>query len=252
MSTKIVAARLATSAGVTTIITRASNPGNITKIVKHIQATRTPPATPPSCPIAVAASPSRDVSLASSVSSLTLADAAGVTAAAAAAEVPPLHTKFLPSPDPIHDRSFWILHGLKPHGTLYVDAGAHRALIGRAGLLPVGVVDVEGTFAQQEAVRLVVVDRSAAVAAGGALGDGTAFEFGRALVNYSSTEILRIKGRQSTEIEGLLGYADSEYVAQREYISFFRKESRPVTPIRELEGFMHGGITEYESRASGT
>jgi len=239
MSTKIVAARLATSAGVTTIITRASNPGNIAKIVRHIQATRTPPATPPVCPVA---GHSRDISVASSVSSLTLADAATMDV--------PLHTKFLPSPDPIRDRSFWILHGLKPHGTVYIDAGAHRALAGKAGLLPVGVVDVEGSFAQQEAVRLVVVDRRTwSAGSNGTLGEGTALEFGRALVNYSSTEILRIKGRQSTEIEGLLGYADSEYVAPREYISFFRKESRPVTPIREPEGFVQG-ITEYESKAS--
>ena len=239
MSTKIVAARLATSAGVTTIITRASNPGNIAKIVKHIQATRTPPATPPVCP---STGHTRDISVASSVSSMTMADPVNM-------EVP-LHTKFLPSPDPIRDRSFWILHGLKPHGTIYVDAGAHRALVGKAGLLPAGVVDVEGTFAQQEAVRLVVVDkRASAISSNGTLWESTSNEFGRALVNYSSTEILRIKGRQSTEIEGLLGYADSEYVAQREYISFFRKESRPATPIREPEGFVHG-ITEYESKAS--
>ena len=35
MSTKIVAARLATSAGVTTVITRSSSPGNIINIVNY-------------------------------------------------------------------------------------------------------------------------------------------------------------------------------------------------------------------------
>jgi hypothetical protein len=44
-------------------------------------------------------------------------------------------------------------------------------------------------------------------------------EVGRALVNYSSTEIVRIKGLQSTEIGNVLGYADSEYVALRENVS---------------------------------
>ena len=43
MFTKIVAARLATSAGVTAVITRSSNPGNILKIVRHVQASRSPP-----------------------------------------------------------------------------------------------------------------------------------------------------------------------------------------------------------------
>ncbi|KAK5012595.1 Glutamate 5-kinase, partial [Cryomyces antarcticus] len=38
MSTKIVAARLATSAGVTTVITRSSKPGNISAIVRYAEA----------------------------------------------------------------------------------------------------------------------------------------------------------------------------------------------------------------------
>ena len=47
-------------------------------------------------------------------------------------------------------------------------------------------------------------------------------EVGRALVNYAASEITRIKGLRSTEIEGALGYADSEYVALRENISLFK------------------------------
>ena len=59
-------------------------------------------------------------------------------------------------------------------------------------------------------------------------------EVGRALVNYSAAEIARIKGVRSGEIQGLLGYAESEYVALRENISFFKRESRPVTPSLEV------------------
>jgi glutamate 5-kinase len=99
----------------------------------------------------------------------------------------------------------------------------------------VGVLDVEGTFAQQEAVRLVAVERLAKPSPGSAkLWEGPGIEVGRALVNYSAGEIARIKGVRSNEIQGLLGYADSEYVALRENISFFRKETRPVTPSLEL------------------
>jgi glutamate 5-kinase len=53
-------------------------------------------------------------------------------------------------------------------------------------------------------------------------------------VNYSSAEIARIKGVQSSEIHGLLGYADSEYVALRENISLSVRESRPATPSMEV------------------
>lgn len=291
MSTKIVAARLATSAGVTTVITRSSNPGNILKIVQHVQASRSPASL-------VTQKNSDDddhsnnnnhrhtgdepPSLSASTTSLRLLDLESRGGGGGPA---PLHTRFLPSPHPIRDRSFWILHGLKPHGTVYIDGGAHKALVGKAGLLPVGVVDVEGSFAQQEAVRICVVSRRgrrrrrrrgtgpttttttgevvAVEAAGGGedddnndgssssnsgrLWDGPAVEVGRALVNYSSNEIARIKGHQSTEIGALLGYADSEYVAQREHVCFFRLESRPATPVREvMEGH---GIGEYESGA---
>ena len=148
--------------------------------------------------------------------------------------ITPLHTRFLPSSDPIRDRHFWLLHTLSPHGTLYIDKGAHRALLGKAGLLPVGVVDVEGNFAQQEAVRLMVVERRKSPGPNGKLWEGEPQEVGRALVNYAAAEVARIKGHQSIEIEGLLGYADSEYVAHRQHVGFFRRESRPVSPSREI------------------
>ena len=108
---------------------------------------------------------------------------------------------------------------------------------------------MEGTFSQYEAVRLVVVERipksplspagtlslggSGVVNGGGKLWEGTGVEVGRALVNYSAAEVARIKGVRSNQIQGLLGYAETEYVALRENISFFKRESRPVTPSLE-------------------
>lgn len=231
MSTKIVAARLATSAGVTTVITRSSNPGNIVTIINYVQALKATgvPLEVPSSP----ATPAENTPLSSSMSSLHVD----------ALPAPPLHTRFLPDPFPIRDRSFWLLHGIAAHGTLYIDQGAHRALAAKAGLLPAGIVDVEGQFAQQEAVRLVVVQRNppvgfSAVHQNGVNGSEVPadvvvapIEVGRALVNYSAAEIMRIKGMRSTEIGGVLGYADSDYVALRENVSLIKTEkSRPVTP----------------------
>ena len=233
MSTKIVAARLATSAGVTTVITRSSNPGNITNIVNYVQAQKNVEAYSeiPS----TSATSAENTPLSGSIPSLH----------AKTLPAPPLHTRFLPDPLPIRDRSFWLLHGLAAHGTLYIDHGAHRALVSKAGLLPVGIVDVEGQFAQQEAVRLVVVERKPTACSSSAAHDNTIdganvpldvataapIEVGRALVNYSAAEIARIKGMRSTEIGGVLGYADSEYVALRENVSLTKRErSRPVTP----------------------
>jgi glutamate 5-kinase len=226
MATKIVAARLASSAGVTTIITRSSNPGNIFNIVEYIQSSS------PSFQRNL--SLSNLTSLASalpSVSSILNGESTPATSSAPTPVKAPLHTRFLPSNRPIRDRHFWLLHGLAPHGTLYIDRGAHLALINKAGLLPVGVIGVDGTFAQQEAVKLSVVERDLYAPDGW---KGTPQEVGRALVNYSAGEIARIKGKQSTQIQELLGYADSEYVALRENISLEVKKLLPKTNAASL------------------
>jgi glutamate 5-kinase len=243
MATKIVAARLATSAGTTTIITRSSKPNNVSQIISYLHPdTEAPPLSATKAINDVSGpQPSNPPSL----------------------PPPPLHTRFLPSATPIRNRAFWILHGLAPHGTIYIDRGATTALSNKAGLLPVGVVGVEGHFAQQEAVRLVAIDRPAlpvmgslSPAEGLADSDGgsnrngsgrppslsaSAFamlvakgeEVGRAVVNYSSAEVARIKGLKSAEIMEVLGYADSEYIALRENVGLFGiDKSRPETPTR--------------------
>lgn len=215
MSTKIIAARLGTSAGVTTIITRSSNPGNILGIVKYLYG-------------------SPRSSMALDDDSLSPTTSLNLMSTHDAADGPPLHTRFLPSSDPIRDRHFWLLHTPNPHGTIYIDSGAYRALLNKAGLLPVGVIDVDGNFAQHEAVRLVVVDRIKCPSPGGKRWEGEPLEVGRALVNYAAPEITRILGHQSVDIEGILGYADSEYVAHRSHIGFFPKDSRPVSPVLEM------------------
>lgn len=231
MSTKIIAASLATSAGVTTIITRSSNPGNILSIVRHLNFRKVSNSRP------LQGTPSTLVKT-NQNGETSLEEPSKISEVLAASPIkPPLHTRFIPYESPIRDRHFWLLHGLAPHGTIYIDNVAQLALTNNSGLLPVGVVDVEGNFAQQEAVRLVVVNRLPTAphnSADGKLWDGPPVEIGRALVNYSATEIARIKGVKSTEITELLGYADSDYVALGENIGLSKRESRPETPSLEV------------------
>ncbi|KAF8532962.1 Aspartate/glutamate/uridylate kinase [Trichophaea hybrida] len=214
MSTKLTAARLATSAGVTTIITRSSIPSNIFHIVAYVQSLRTESAAP-------TPAMSRNTSSAALSSLMNPQDPVATSTLYSATQIPaaeqqnvitgskprpqcPLHTRFVAKPRAIRDRYFWILHGLKPHGTLVIDEGAYHALTRRdkAGLLPVGILDVQGTFAQQECVSVRV----------GRLDEEGGFEVlgpevGRALVNYTSVEIGRLKGQRSSRIQELLGYA---------------------------------------------
>jgi glutamate 5-kinase len=173
MSTKIVAARLATSAGVTTVITKSSKPGNIGAIIRHAERERKKGMSSRNSasnlqdhdgvPLAQTAALNLHNSthdLSASTDSLRENDQVTATPSPQTESEPvPLHTRFLPISHPIRDRYFWILHGLAPHGTIYIDQGAWNALNDKAGLLPVGIVDVDGHFAQQEAVRIVVVKR---------------------------------------------------------------------------------------------
>lgn len=214
MGTKIVAARLATAAGVTTVVTRSSKPGNIASIVNHVESLKHSP------DASEAPTPSENHVHAVPIT----ANGTGL----AEPNLPPLHTRFLPAPNPIRDRYFWLLHGLTPHGTIYIDAGAHAALSNKANLLPIGIVDVEGSFGQQECVRICVLNPRDAP-------HSEAEEVGRALSNYSTSEVKRIKGRRSSQISEVLGYADSEYVAVRENVALHAEMSRPVTPTPNAE-----------------
>ena len=58
-------------------------------------------------------------------------------------------------------------------------------------MLPAGIRKVAGTFEQGDLVALV---------------DAGGLEIARGLVNYGSDELVRIRGHQSSEIEGVLGY----------------------------------------------
>jgi glutamate 5-kinase len=89
-------------------------------------------------------------------------------------------------------RKSWIRYNLRPEGALKIDRGAANALThGGKSLLPIGIVDVEGSFDDGAAVDILDQD-DCKIAVG--------------LVNYSSDEMKRIAGRQTAEIDWVLGY----------------------------------------------
>ncbi len=150
MVTKITAARIATSAGVRTVITEGRHPESIEKILRG----------------------------------------------------EPLGTQFAPQPRTESARKRWIAYSLVPVGKLYLDNGAVAA-ISQAGksLLAAGITAIEGEFHSSEAVQLC---------------NSNGVEVARGLVNYSSTELQKIRGRKSEEIPAILGYAGAETVVHRD------------------------------------
>jgi len=83
-----------------------------------------------------------------------------------------------------------------------VDDGALEALMNKGkSLLPGGIARVEGGFKVGDCVTCV--DRS-----------GNAFA--RGLVKYSSTDLDRIKGLKTSQIESVLGHKDYDEVIHRD------------------------------------
>lgn len=203
MSTKIIAADLATNAGVHTIIMKSSEPSNIFKIVEYMQTID-----------------SEDSKLKND-STLDLKKLQENELARLKAGNIPLYTKFIANDNKHHlkNREFWILHGLVTRGALIIDEGAYKACTrkNKAGLLPAGIIDVEDTFHELECVDLKVGRRSS----NGELDTSVPLKVvGRARCNYTSIEISKIKGLQSDEIENVLGYSVSEYIAYRDNLAF--------------------------------
>jgi glutamate 5-kinase len=110
-------------------------------------------------------------------------------------------TWFLTPSNPVTARKKWIAGSLEPKGAAHLDAGAARALANGKSLLPAGVTRVEGVFARGDCI----VIRNAE---GG--------EIGRGLVTYDASDAVKIIGRSSKDIEGLLGFKGPDELIHRD------------------------------------
>jgi len=167
METKIIAAEIATAAGVTTVILSSKNPENINNIIEYYG--RSAPRSP----------------LTSSEKSSSQPESANPSRSPSPAppRVRPLHTVFTASSAPMRDLKSWTTHTLYPSGSVIIDAGAYHVLSRRESggrLLAAGVVGVIGAFASGQAVRIVIRRPQQ--------GDGTdaGTEVERAAVAYAS------------------------------------------------------------------
>jgi glutamate 5-kinase len=110
-------------------------------------------------------------------------------------------TTFLAEKNSLSKRKQWLNFNLPPSGKLIVDKGAAEALISRGkSLLPGGIIEVKGDFKSGEPVAIISEDK----------------KIGKGIVNYSSSEIKKIKGLHSEEIEKTLGYFNKSEVIHRD------------------------------------
>jgi glutamate 5-kinase len=114
-------------------------------------------------------------------------------------------TLFRRTGHPMTAKKHWMLHALPCQGRLFVDAGAARALLDKgASLLPSGIVAVEGEFKSGEAVQVVMREARAIV------------EIAKGICQYGSRDVMRIKGKKSSQIEAILGLFVTEEVIHRD------------------------------------
>ncbi|KAH3668649.1 hypothetical protein OGAPHI_002403 [Ogataea philodendri] len=227
METKLIAADLATNAGVTTVICNSQKPGDMIKIAHYI---------------CESDSQLRSAAESCSVESAEEFDRTNVLEKIKLEkEAIPYHTRFVGQPrNAVRNKEFWLLHGLKPAGSVIIDMGCYQAITrrNRAGLLPVGVIGVEGSFGQLECVEIKVGKKDETT---GEWDRAKAIVVGRGRCNYTSTEVNKIKGLHTHELPSALEYFNSEYVVHRQNLAF------PLHQAPELDGLVDGLSTALQN-----
>ncbi len=114
----------------------------------------------------------------------------------------PVGTLFLPHGSSIPAWKRWLGFTAQPKGRIVVDAGAREAVQRRnRSLLPIGVIQVVGSFHKGDVVALCDADGA---------------EFARGLTNYSAADASRICGLRSEQIGEVLGAVPYEELVHRD------------------------------------
>lgn len=111
-------------------------------------------------------------------------------------------TFFKPAPCRLSHRKGWIAYSSRTKGTLVLDDGAVRALTAMGkSLLPSGIISTEGDFELGDSVNCA---------------DLKGRRIAKGIVNYSSSDMRKIMGKRTSEIEKILGYKYSDEAIHRD------------------------------------
>jgi len=112
-----------------------------------------------------------------------------------------IYTHFVPKISSLDARKKWIISSLRSSGIIYVDEGAAKALLNGKSLLAAGITRIKGSFDKGENVLIV---------------DENEIQLARGLPSFNSNEINKIKGKQSKEIEKILGYLSKSEIIHKD------------------------------------
>ncbi|MDA8822353.1 glutamate 5-kinase [Candidatus Pelagibacter bacterium] len=112
-----------------------------------------------------------------------------------------IFTHFIPKISSLDAKKKWIIGSLNSSGRIFIDQGASRALNNGKSLLAAGVTKVTGIFNKGDNVLIV---------------DQNDKHLARGLASFNSNEIDKIKGKQSREIEKILGYLSKSEIIHKD------------------------------------
>ena len=110
-------------------------------------------------------------------------------------------THFTPKISSLDAKKKWIIGSLNSSGIIFIDQGALAALNNGKSLLAAGVTKITGSFKKGE--NVLIVDQSEK-------------HLARGLASFNSDEINKIKGKQSKEIEKILGYLSKSEIIHKD------------------------------------
>ena len=112
-------------------------------------------------------------------------------------------TLFVSRENRLQFRKRWLAFGAKIQGSIVVDDGCAKAIrkAGGCSILPAGIYQVVGDFQTGSTVSVI---------------DKEGHELARGLVHYTASELERIKGCKSADIEGILGHKNYDEVIHRD------------------------------------
>ena len=110
-------------------------------------------------------------------------------------------THFIPKISSLDARKKWIIGSLNSSGVIYVDSGAAKALLNGKSLLAAGITKIKGSFDKGENVLII---------------DENENQLARGLASFNSKEIDKIKGKQSNDIEKILGYLSKSEIIHKD------------------------------------
>jgi glutamate 5-kinase len=124
-------------------------------------------------------------------------------------------TLFLPTRQKMTSRKCWIAFTLKEKGAIKVDAGAARAICKQGkSLLPIGIIDVKGDFLEGDMVCCL---------------DPDGVPFARGLVNYKASDIKKVMGLKTSQVEKRLGHKHYDEVVHRDNLVMTLDETEEPT-----------------------